>query len=184
MNDDRSTLSTFDTKAALKAVKSREGMIAFAGFSLQIEGAPSVDGLMKISEVRHAYRGEALVLTFVIDGDTRQAVRDELQHRFQSITKTMLESAFGNNLERFTNSCLACVDQAEHWLVFEFQIVFRVSMGQKKTLVEQDLVPLLEQRLPCRFQPVEWWPQAGVLPVNPSTEQVGLIQTWIKKWFG
>ena len=183
MKEDRSASLTFDAKAALKAVKSREGMIAFAGFSLRIADGPEVEGLMKISEISHAYRGEALILTFILDADASQGIGEKLEHRFSAITKDKLDSVFGNSLERFTSSCLMSVEEAGQWPVFEFQIVFRAAIGQKKTLVEKDLVPLLEQWLPCRFQSVEWWPQTGGGPTPKSSGQTGIIQTWVRKWF-
>ncbi|MGD9329724.1 MAG: hypothetical protein PVJ53_00350 [Desulfobacterales bacterium] len=184
MRDKRAASAIFDATAAIKAVKSREGMIAFAGFSLPVDNGPPIAGLMKVSEKPRAYRGEELVLTFIIDAEADPSVKDLLQERFASVQEPKLSALFGNRLERFTPACLACVDGIEHWLVIEFQIAFRSPMGQKKTILEQDLVPFLEKHLPCRFQGLEWWPQADpALGKHPDT--VGArYASLLKKWFG
>lgn len=184
MQEEQLMSSTFDAMAALKAVKSREGMIAFAGFALPVEEGPPVEGLLKVSEKNRVYRGEELVLTFVIDAETGPAFSDQLQQRFLSITESTLSAVFGNALERFTPLCLGCVDSIENWFVFELQIVFRSKIDQKKTLVEQDLIPLLERLLPCRFQPVEWWPQTVRSPSTPPPARMGKFPSLIQKWFG
>jgi len=147
MQEEQLRPARFDAIAALKAVKSREGMIAFAGFALPVEEAPPVEGLLKISEKNRVYRGQELVLTFVIDAETGPSFSDQLQQRFLSITEATLSDVFGNSLERFTPLCIGCVDSIENWFVFELQIVFRSKIVQKKTIVEQDLIPLLERQL-------------------------------------
>lgn len=184
MQEEQFRPATFDAMAALKAVKSREGMIAFAGFTLPVEKGPPVEGLLKISEKDRVYRGEELVLTFVIDAETGPTFSDQIQQRFLSITETTLRDVFGNALERFTPLCLGCVDSIENWFVFELQIVFRRKIDQKKTLVEQDLIPLMERQLPCRFQPVEWWPQTDRSPSTPPPPGLGKFLLLIQKWFG
>ena len=167
MQEGRSMLSTFDATTAIKAVNSREGMIAYAGFTLDGEDKAPVEGLMKVSERPRAYRGEELILTFVVDAEGGPSLNDQMQQRFSSITESMLGGVFGNALERFTPVCLEQVDNIERWFVFEFQIAFRSKVNQKKTIVEKDIIPLLEQHLPCRFQPVEWWPQTERPPATP-----------------
>jgi hypothetical protein len=184
MKEERSRSTTFDATAALKAVKSSEGMIAFAGFSLPVDDGPPVEGLLKISEKNRVYRGEELVLTFVIDAEAGPTFSNQLQQRFSSITESTLGALFGNALERFTPFCLGCVDSIEGSFVFELQIVFRFKLDQKKTVVEQDLIPWLEQQLPCRFQPVEWWPQKARSPGTLPPAHMGKFPSLIKKWFG
>lgn len=184
MQEGRSMPSTFDATAAIKAVKSREGMIAYAGFTLSAEDKAPVEGLMKVSERPRAYRGEELILTFVVDAEGGPSLNDQLQQRFSSITESMLEAVFGNALERFTPVCLEQVDNIERWFVFEFQIAFRSKVNQKKTIVEQDVIPFLEQHLLCQFQPVEWWPQTVRAPSPPPPAQMGKFPSLIKKWFG
>ena len=184
MPKERSTSATFDAGVAIKAMKSREGMIAFAGFGLPVDNGPPIEGLLKVSEKRRAYRGEEMVLTFIMDSEAGPSVSEPLQERFAAIKESMLSALFGNILERFTTACLACVDGIEQWLVIEWQIAFRSPMGQKKTVLEQDLVPFLEKQLPCRFQSVEWWPQAGTGLTKHSHPAEEKYQSVIKKWLG
>ena len=183
MKEERLMPSAFDATAAIKAVKSREGMIAFAGLTLPVEDSAPAEGLMKVSEKNRVYRGEELVLTFIIDAEAGPSFSDQMQQRFLSITESTLSAVFGNALERYTPVCLGCIDSIENWFVFEFQIVFRSKIDQKKTMVEQDLIPLLEVHLPCRFQPVEWWPQTSRPPATPPPLQLGKFPLLIKKWF-
>jgi len=184
MKEEHLMPSTFDATTAIKAVKSRDGMIAYAGFTLSVDDSDPIEGIMKVSERRRVYRGEELVLTFVIDSEAGPSFNDQLQKRFSSITESMLSAIFGNALERFTPVCLEHVDSIERWFVFEYQIAFRSQTDQKKTVVEQDLIPLLEHHLPCRFQPVEWWPQTARSPSAPPPPQMGKFPSLIKKWFG
>ena len=84
MQEGRSMQAAFDATTAMKAVKSREGMIAYAGFTLSAEDNAPVEGLMKVSERPRAYRGEELVLTFVVDAEAGPSLKDQLQQQFSS----------------------------------------------------------------------------------------------------
>ena len=184
MQEGRTMQPAFDATTAMKAVKSREGMIAYAGFTLSAEDNVPVEGLMKVSERPRAYRGEELILTFVVDAEAGPSLKDQLQQRFSSITESMLGEVFGNALERFTPVFLENIDNIENWFVVEFQIAFRSKVTQKKTILEKDVIPLLEKHLPCRFQPVEWWPQTDRPPATPPPSDMGKFPSLIKRWFG
>ena len=149
----------FDPRKAYHALKSREGMLAFTGFELTTANGESTEGILKVSAQKTPYRGDALILTFIIDADQGRADKAQLTRHFDQVSETELAKGMGVGFERLNMTCLDCIGGIQRWFVKELKLFYRVPIDQKKTLLEKDVLPQLTETLNCRFQPLEWWPQ-------------------------
>ena len=156
----------FDPSKAYQALKSHEGMLAYAEFELTTPDGETTDGILKISAQRTPYRGDTLILTFVIDADSRQTDRNKLAAYFNRLSESASTDGMGAGCERLNLACLDCFGDAPRWFVKELKLFYRNPVDQKKTLLERDILPNLEKVLNCRFQPLEWWPQARAAAGN------------------
>lgn len=178
----------FDSRKAFHAVKSREGMLAFTGFEVTTQANETTDGILKISAQRTPYRGDTLILTFIIDADTGRISKDQLTQHFELISESSSTDGMGPEFERLNLTCLDCFGDVQRWFVKELKLFYRNSVDQKKTLIERDILPNLEKILNCRFQPLEWWPQtrpsAGGDPSPAWLERPGWkpLQTFLHWW--
>jgi hypothetical protein len=150
----------FDPRKAYHAIKSREGMLAFTGFELTTQANEKTEGILKVSALKTPYRGDTLILTFIIDADTRLIDKGQLTQHFDLISESALAGGMGAGFERLNLTSLDCFGDVERWFVKELKIFYRKPVDQKKTLLEKDVLPNLAKALNCQFQPLEWWPQA------------------------
>ncbi len=178
----------FDPRKAYHAVKSREGMLAFTGFELTTPTGETTEGILKISAQKTPYRGDTLILTFIIDADPGRLDKDKLTAHFDRLAEPALASGMGAGYERFNLTCLDCIGGVQRWFVKELKLYYRTPIDQKKTLLEQDVLPQLGAALNCRFEPLEWWPQArtaaGGEPVPDWIEQPGWkpLRSFLNWW--
>lgn len=150
----------FDPRKAYQALKSHEGMLAYTQFDLTTQANETTEGILKISAQRTPYRGDTLILTFVIDADTGRIAKKELTQLFNRLTASASAKGLGAGFERLNLTCLDCVEDLPRWFVKELKLFYRQPIDQKKTLLERDVLPHLTAMLNCRFEPLEWWPQA------------------------
>lgn len=182
------TTKAFDPKASYAAVKAREGMIAFVGFSLPFDDREEPrEGFMKISAGKRAYRGDMLTLTLMMDTEGDTTLKTEIQKRFGKITFDSVKARIGSDLENLSKISLDHLGEIEEWYIEEIRIGFKTADKQQKTLIEQDVIPALEDLLPSRFSPVEWWPsdedkQNGPIP-KWSSSGFGPFISFFKGWF-
>jgi hypothetical protein len=178
----------FDPRQAHHAVKSREGMLAFTGFQLAASSGATTEGILKISAQKTPYRGDTLILTFIIDADPGQLDKAQLEAHFDRISTSIPSRDMGSNFERFNLACLDCIGGLPRWFVMELKIFYRTVIDQKKTLLERDVLPYLGKTLNCRFQSLEWWPQTrsavGGEPTPDWIERPGWkpLQSLLKWW--
>ena len=150
----------FDPRKAYHAVKSREGMLAFTGFELTTASSAKTEGILKISAQRTPYRGDTLILTFVIDADPGRLDKEVLTTHFDQLAAADLARGMGAGYEHLNLACLDCISGVKRWFIKELKLFYRQPIDQKKTLLERDVLPQLAAVLSCRFEPLEWWPQA------------------------
>lgn len=158
----------FDPRRAYQALKSREGMLAFTGFELTTANGESTEGILKISAQKTPYRGDALILTFIIDADQGRVDKTRLTQHFDQVSESDLARGMGAGFERLVMTCLDCIGGIQRWFVKELKLFYRVPIDQKKTLLEKDVLPQLAVTLNCRFQPLEWWPQTRTAVAEES----------------
>ncbi len=177
----------FDPTKAYQALKSHEGMLAFAEFEITTQTGETADGILKISAQQTPYRGDTLILTFVIDADRGKIDENKLARHFDRLSESASADGMGAGCERLNLACLDCMGDAPRWFVKELKLFYRNPVAQKKTLLERDVLPNLEKILNCRFKPLEWWPQARASAGNgrsPASERPGWkpLQSFLNWW--
>ncbi len=150
----------FDPRKAYHALKSREGMLAFTGFELTTANREATEGILKISAHRAPYRGDTLILTFIIDADPGRLDKETLTRRFDQLETSIPAKGMGADYEGLNLTCLDCIGGVKRWFIKELKLSYRKPVDQKKTLLERDVLPQLERILNCHFESLEWWPQA------------------------
>ena len=148
----------FDPRKSYLAVKANEKMIAYDSFVFQLEeNGKSKEGVVKISSLHRPYGGGYLTLTFMVDkGD---AAKNDLEMICDNITENSLRPQLGGEFERMVRVDLDMLEETKGWYIEEINIYFRTIADREKVLVEEKLLPALECMLPCKFEPVEWWPE-------------------------
>ena len=149
----------FDPRKAYQALKSREGMLAYTLFDLTTQANETTNGILKISAQRTPYRGDTLILTFVVDAVNGRIDNHQLAQHFSRLSESTVIEGLGEGCERLNLTCLDCLKDLPRYFVQELKLFYRNPVDQKKTLLERDVLPTLEQSLNCRFEPLEWWPQ-------------------------
>lgn len=125
----------FDPRKAYHAVKSREGMLAFTGFALTTQSGETAEGILKISAQKTPYRGDTLILTFIIDAEPNRLDKALLMAHFDQLSETAMAGKMGGDFERHNLACLDCIGDVQRWFVKELKLYYRKPVGQKKTLL-------------------------------------------------
>jgi hypothetical protein len=169
-------IKPFDEKKSYLSIKAHEGMIAFAGFLIEvIDGEAKKEGILKISSSKKAYGGGYLTLTFIVDTEVLPDVKEHLDRHFANLTASALEPFVGKTLERINKIQLGEVLNVQDWYVEEINVHLTALKGEGKAIVEKSLIPAFEKILPCSFHPVEWWPMENRDSAEPSEQ--GLLET-------
>ena len=177
----------FDPRKSYLAVKASEKMIAYVGFDIQLEeGGKSKEGVVKISSLHRPYGGGYLTLTFMIDKGQDDALKAHLDRLCAKITEGSLRSQLGGDFERMVKVDLDMLEETKGWYIEEINVYFRTITDREKVLVEEKLLPALECILPCKFEPVEWWPERRRIepPDGNEIEDHVSLRGLFKKWFG
>jgi len=177
----------FDPKKSYLAVKANEKMIAFASFLIRMEEhGVAKEGVVKISSFHRPYGGGYLTLTFIADKGHNEALSNRLERSFNSLTENALRPLLGKEFERIVKVDLDSLEETRWWYIEEVNVYFRSIEGLEKILVEEKIIPALEVLLPCKFEPIEWWPE-GKKAEAPDGEGIGEslpLRAIFKKWFG
>jgi hypothetical protein len=177
----------FDPRKSYLAVKANEKMIAYVGFAIQLEeDGKSKEGVVKISSLHRPYGGGYLTLTFIVDKGQNDALKTQLEMLCNKITEDALRPQLGRDFERMVRVDLDMLDETKGWYIEEINVYFHTIAEREKVLVEEMLLPALECILPCKFEPVEWWPEARRAdpPDGSEIEDHVSLRGLFKKWFG
>jgi len=177
----------FDPRKSYLAVKANEKMIAYVGFVIQLEeDGKSKEGVVKISSLHRPYGGGYLTLTFIVDKGQDEALKAQLTKLCNKITQDSLRPQLGKEFERMVKVDLDMLEDTKGWYIEEINIYFRTIAEREKVLVEEKLLPALECILPCKFEPVEWWPEErrNDPPDGSEIEVHVSLRGLFKKWFG
>lgn len=177
----------FDPRKSYLAVKANEKMIAYVGFTVQLEAdGKSKEGIVKISSLHRPYGGGYLTLTFIVDIGRDDILKTQLEKLCDKITEASLKPRLGKDFEKMVRVDLDMLEEIKGWYIEEINIYFRTIAEREKVLVEENLLPALECTLPCKFEPVEWWPKGRKTELSGDAqieEQISL-KGLFKKWFG
>jgi hypothetical protein len=81
---------------------------------------------------------------------------------------------------------LDSLESSKAWYIEEINVYFQAVEGREKVLIEGQLFPAIEKLLPCKFDPVEWWPEGREIKTPAKEEIEGHIslRRLFRKWFG
>jgi len=176
----------FDPKKSYLTLKAHEKMIAYVSFRLPIDGKDTGrEGVIKISSYNRPYGGGQLTLTFIVDTEGNEALKQQLDDLFNRITDESIRSKLGNSFEKVVKVSLDALAHMQGWYVEEVAIHFRSFEERANVLIEEKLIPVLKKILGIEFENVEWWPENLVqrplsqkeIDEHPSVKQL------FKRWF-
>jgi hypothetical protein len=176
----------FDPKKSYLTLKAHEKMIAYASFCFQYEDQDKgKEGVLKISAFHRAYGGEQLTLTFIVDTEGNEALRRRLDERFENITAKSVRPHLGKSFEKVVKVSLDDLAHMQNWYVEELTMHFRSLQDRANVLIEERLIPALEDVLQFEFESVEWWPENLVQRPLSRTEiaEHPTVKQLFKKWF-
>ena len=177
----------FDARKSYLTVKANERMVAFVSFVIDPEKARKAkEGVVKISSHNRPYGGGYLTLTFIVDRGQDEKLLEGLQRLCDNLTEETLRPLLDKNFERMVKVDLDSLENSKGWYIEEITVYFRKIMGREKVLVEQQLFPAFEKLLPCKFDPVEWWPEDRATQPPESKIISGhlSLRGLFSKWFG
>ena len=177
----------FDAHKSYLAVKASEKMIAFVGFVIPLEeDGKTKEGVVKISSFHRAYGGGYLTLTFIVDKGQDDALRDRYQRLYADLTEESLRPLLGKGFERMVKVNLDSLESSKAWYIEEINVYFQAIEDREKELIEGQLIPAIEKLLPCKFDPVEWWPEGREIqtPAKEDIEGHISLRGLFRKWFG
>jgi hypothetical protein len=177
----------FDPRKSYLAVKANEKMIAYVGFAVQLEAdGKSKEGIVKISSLHRPYGGGYLTLTFIVDKGRDDILKTQFEKLCDKITEASLRPHLGKDFEKMVKVDLDMLEEIKGWYIEEINVYFHTIAEREKVLVEEKLLPALECILPCKFEPVEWWPKGRKteLSGDAQIEEPISLKGLFKKWFG
>ena len=177
----------FDARKSYLTVKASEKMVAFVGFTTPLdENGKTKEGVVKISSFHRPYGGGYLTLTFIVDRGQDDDFIDKHQRLCENLTEDALRPLLEKGFERMVKVALDSLERSEGWYIEEINFYFRTITGREKVLIEQQLFPAIEKLLPCKFDPVEWWPEGREtqVPEKEEIEKHTSLRGLFRKWFG
>jgi hypothetical protein len=177
----------FDAQKSYLTLKASEKMIAFVGFVIPLEeDGKTTEGVVKISSFHRPYGGGYLTLTFIVDKGEDEALIDRYQRLYVDLTEDTLRPLLEKGFERMVKVNLDSLESSKAWYIEEINVYFQAVEGREKVLIEGQLLPAIEKLLPCKFDPVEWWPEGREIQTPAKEEIEGHIslRRFFRKWFG
>ncbi len=177
----------FDARKSYLTVKANERMVAFVGFVINPEKEKRTkEGVVKISSYNRPYGGGYLTLTFIVDRGQDEKLLEDYQRLCANLTEETLRPLLDKGFERMVKVDLDSLENSKGWYIEEITVYFRKIKGREKVLVEQQLFPAFEKLLPCKFDPVEWWPEDRTThpPENEFITGHLSLRGLFRKWFG
>jgi len=177
----------FDPRKSYLTVKANEKMIAFVGYVIRLqEDGVSKEGVVKISAFHRPYGGGYLTLTFIVDIGQDTALKTQLEQLCAKLSEDTLGPLLGKGFDRLVKVDLDRLEETRDWFLEEINVYFRAVEGRETVLIEEKLIPALEKVLPCKFDPVEWWPEGrpAAAPDKKEIEAQRSLRALFKRWFG
>ena len=180
-------IQEFDARKSYLAVKASEKMVAFVGFVIPLKGdGKTKEGVVKISSLHRPYGGGYLTLTFIVDRGQDKELLDGHQRLCDNLTEDAFKPLLEKGFERMVKVDLDSLERSKGWYIEEINVYFKTFEGREKVLIEEQIVPAIEKLLPCKFDPVEWWPEGTETktPEQEAFEGKISLRGLFRNWFG
>ncbi|MFH0994879.1 MAG: hypothetical protein V1844_05200 [Pseudomonadota bacterium] len=169
-------------------LKTDEKVIAFTGFSIDLDYLPDKEGVLKISACSRPDWSGYLTLTFIMETEGDSRIKADLTRHFSSINENTLRLHFKDEFETIFRCPMDTLSKSPEWYYEEINIYFKALKGRERRIIEQHLIPSLEKMLPFRFDPVEWWDQQPrksetvASSASKNTIEAGSLKSALMKW--
>jgi hypothetical protein len=176
----------FDPKKSYLTVKAHEKMIAYVGFKVENgQGDTDQDGVIKISSFKRPYGGGYYTLTFIVDTNDDQDLKETLKTRFDSLNEASLKPYLGKDMQKIVKVSLDSLEKIPEWYVEEVSVHLSKIDERTNVLIEEKLIPALASSLSFSFDPVQWWPADKPVrePAEASFMEQLSLKTLFKRWF-
>ena len=176
----------FDPKKSYLSVKAHEKMIAYDSFKVEDgQGDLDQEGVIKISSFQRPYGGGYYTLTFIVDTNDDQDLKETLKKRFDSLNEASFKPYLGKDMQRIVKVSLDSLEKIPEWYVEEVSVHLSEMDQRADVLIEEKLMPALAASLSLSFDPVQWWPADKPVREPEETsfmEQISL-KALFKRWF-
>lgn len=162
-----------DPKQEFIAAKSKESIVAFAGFRFTIDGGDKYrDGLIIISSRERSDGSGYITLTFTIDTENDLEANRAITAAFRELKQKgfagRLDLEFQNMIETKVD-----FDRNESWFMDSFSFYFNQLREIRKYHIEDRLLPVFASLLPLHIDPVEWLPEGAATTLVDRTQLAG-----------
>ncbi len=176
----------FDPRKSYLTVKAHEKMIAYVGFKVGTgQDDSNQEGVIKISSFQRPYGGGYYTLTFIVDTNDDNDLKETLKTRFNNLTEASLKPFLGKDIQKIVKVSLDTLEKIPEWYVEEISVHLSKIDERANVLIEDKLIPALADSLSFSFDPVQWWPADK--PVKEPEEVSWMEQLSLKglfrKWF-
>jgi len=162
-----------DLKQEFITAKSKESIVAFAGFRFNFAATGQwCDGLLAVSSRERNDGSGYISLTFMIDSERDSAAHQLIADAFRDLKKRGYSSSFGTEFQTMIETGVD-FEQSQNWFMDSFTFYFDRLKEIKKYHVEGKLIPTFERLLPVKIDPVEWLPEGASVPVTDKQKIVG-----------
>jgi hypothetical protein len=178
-----------DQKQDFITAKSKENIVAFAGFHFFIENtAQHRDGLLTITSRKRNDGSGYITLTFMIDAENDPTINQLITQTFRKLNKSDLSSRLGEEFKTLLETDIE-FDRNENWFMDSFTFYFQRIDNIKKYHIEDHLIPTFALFLPLKIDPIEWLPEGASVPFAGENRMAGVqsvkgIGRLLRKVFG
>lgn len=176
----------FDPKKSYLCLKAHEKMIAYVSFVVRFkENNQGKEGIIKISSSHRPYGGGCITLTFIVDTEDNQELKDHLKQLFNNLTPDSLKLYLGKDMDKVVKVSLDALEEIPEWYIEEVSVHFSNINERENVLIEEKLIPALESSLSFCFDPVEWWPpdKPVEIPEDASLKEYVSLKSLFRRWF-
>ena len=139
----------------LYEVITHEKMIAYVGFQVRLgEKGVKKEGVIKISSFQRPYGGGYITLTFIVDTEADDELKNHLRPIFDKLTQDSLKPVLGKEMQRLVKVSLDSLEEIPEWYIEEVSIHFNRFSERLDVLIEERLLPALQSDLSFAFDPV------------------------------
>ena len=147
-----------DLEAQIRRIKANENFLAFAGFTLDIDGAGEpLDGVAKVSG---RLKGESssgfLTLSLLVDVAERPGLRDALAEAFRALEEDALRPKLGKSFEYMVETETG-EDESSAWFMKDLTFFYKELETRAPYYLSARILPALSSAMPIRFDPPQWW---------------------------
>lgn len=162
-----------DLKQEFITAKSKESIVAFAGFRFTVDAAGKFrDGLIIISLRERSDGSGYITLTFTIDTENDLEANRVIAAAFRELKQKGFSSRLDLEFQNMIESKVE-FDRNENWFMDSFSFYFNQLREIRKYHIEDRLLPVFASLLPLKIDSIEWVPEGVSTAMVDRSQLVG-----------